>query len=96
MSENVNMAAEVAGPCSIAQTSVIAPRFFIVRSTNASNIVISMKEGIWSSTRQGSAIFNDAFSSAGLVYLFFTVHKTARFSGVAVMQTPVSLCSPQE
>lgn len=68
------------------------PRYFIVKSCNEENGVLSTRDDVWSSTKDGNIRLNEAHNdpeSKGSAYLFFSVNQSKRFCGVAKMVNPV-------
>lgn len=69
------------------------PKYFIIKSCNKENVVLSARENVWSSTEKGNIRLNAAYNDPkrkGPVYLFFSVNQSKRFCGVAKMVNPVT------
>ena len=69
-------------------------KFFVIKSFTEEDIHKSMKYGVWSSSKYGNNILNQAYNNtkinnAGNVYLFFSCNKSRRYCGVAKMTSTV-------
>ncbi|KAM9934478.1 hypothetical protein OXX80_005936 [Metschnikowia pulcherrima] len=65
-------------------------RFFVIKSYSNLDVRASMRNGIWASTELGNKRLDKAFrETRGGVYLFFSVNSSAKFCGVARMQTAI-------
>ena len=69
-------------------------KFFVIKSFTEEDIHKSMKYGVWSSSKYGNNILNQAYNNtkinnAGNVYLFFSCNKSGRYCGVAKMTSTV-------
>lgn len=68
------------------------PRYFIIKSCNEENVFLSIRDNVWSSTKEGNIRLNAAYTDPkreGPVYLFFSVNQSKSFCGVAKMVSPV-------
>lgn len=65
-------------------------KFFVLRSANMENILISRQYSEWATTRSNEAKLNEAFNSGGTVFLIFIVAKIPHFQGIAVMTSLTS------
>lgn len=65
-------------------------RYFIIRSANQENVLISKEHGEWATTRSNEAKLNEAYASSPHVFLIFAVSKTFYFQGIARMCSPIS------
>ncbi|OBA18055.1 YTH-domain-containing protein [Metschnikowia bicuspidata var. bicuspidata NRRL YB-4993] len=65
-------------------------RFFVIKSYSSLDVQASIRNGIWASTELGNKRLDKAFrESQGGVYLFFSVNGSAKFCGVARMQSAI-------
>ena len=71
-------------------TALSRARYFIIRSANQENVMISKEHGEWATTRSNEAKLNEAYSSIPHVFLIFAVSKTFYFQGIARMSSPIS------
>ncbi|XP_047473022.1 YTH domain-containing protein 1-like isoform X3 [Penaeus chinensis] len=58
-------------------------RFFLMKSNNGENIVLSKAKGVWSTPPQNEAKLNQAYREARNVILIFSVKESGRFCGFA-------------
>ncbi|XP_042858326.1 YTH domain-containing protein 1-like isoform X3 [Penaeus japonicus] len=58
-------------------------RFFLMKSNNGENIVLSKSKGVWSTPPQNEAKLNQAYREARNVILIFSVKESGRFCGFA-------------
>lgn len=72
------------------EVAVSRARFFIIRSSNQENVMISKEHGEWATTRSNEAKLNEAYASSPHVFLIFAVSKTFYFQGIARMSSPIS------
>ena len=61
-------------------------RFFIVKSFNYDNILISMQHGVWSTSPGPTKKLTNAFKNSDHVILIFSVNESRSFQGFAVME----------
>ncbi|GAX74768.1 hypothetical protein CEUSTIGMA_g2215.t1 [Chlamydomonas eustigma] len=76
----------IPAPSSFPQT-VRGIKYFIIRSSVAENVDISVMEGAWSTTRHNELKLNEAFASGLEVRLLFSVNLTNSFQGYAIMKS---------
>lgn len=60
-------------------------RFFLIKSNNAENVVLSKERGVWSTLPQNEANLNQAYRESRNVILIFSVKESGRFAGFARM-----------
>ncbi|XP_077290737.1 YTH domain containing 1 [Arctopsyche grandis] len=58
-------------------------RFFVIKSNNAENVILSKAKGVWSTLPQNESNLNQAFREARNVILIFSVKESGRFAGFA-------------
>eukprot|EP00668_Euglena_longa_P011696 GGOE01014110.1.p1 GENE.GGOE01014110.1~~GGOE01014110.1.p1 ORF type:complete len:626 (-),score=121.04 GGOE01014110.1:232-2088(-) len=68
-------------------------RFFVIKSFTKGDILKSMRENVWASTKNGNANMERAWAESGGegIYLFFSVNGSGEFCGVAKMVSPVRM-----
>eukprot|EP00669_Euglena_mutabilis_P007827 TRINITY_DN3022_c0_g1_i1.p1 TRINITY_DN3022_c0_g1~~TRINITY_DN3022_c0_g1_i1.p1 ORF type:complete len:659 (-),score=28.61 TRINITY_DN3022_c0_g1_i1:136-1842(-) len=68
-------------------------RFFVIKSFTKGDILKSMRESVWASTKNGNANMERAWAESGMdgIYLFFSVNGSGEFCGCARMATPVRM-----
>lgn len=64
-------------------------RFFIIKSSNAENIVLSKTKGVWATLPQNQIKLSEAFRSSENVILVFSAKESGKFSGFARLATGV-------
>jgi hypothetical protein len=62
-------------------------RFFLVKSNNAENVILSKARGVWSTPPANEARLNQAFKEARNVLLIFSVKESGKFTGFARLAT---------
>ncbi len=65
-------------------------KFYVIRSSNLYNIMISRNYGEWATTRSNEGRLNDAFNISPHVFLIFAVSKIPEFKGIARMGSGIS------
>lgn len=65
-------------------------KFFLMRSANMDNIIISRLQNQWATTKNNEVKLNEAFNSSPHVFLFFVVSKISNIQGMARMTSPVN------
>ncbi|KAG5890942.1 hypothetical protein JTB14_019880 [Gonioctena quinquepunctata] len=58
-------------------------RFFVIKSNNAENIILSKAKGVWSTLPQNEANLNKAYRESRNVLLIFSVKESGKFAGFA-------------
>ncbi|KAL1443412.1 hypothetical protein MTO96_007495 [Rhipicephalus appendiculatus] len=58
-------------------------RFFLVKSNNHENVVLSKAKGVWSTPPQNEAKLNQAFRECKNVILIYSVKESGKFQGFA-------------
>ncbi|CAH1180318.1 unnamed protein product [Phaedon cochleariae] len=58
-------------------------RFFVIKSNNAENIILSKAKGVWSTLPQNEANLNRAYRESRNVLLIFSVKESGKFAGFA-------------
>ncbi|CAG9856306.1 unnamed protein product [Phyllotreta striolata] len=58
-------------------------RFFVIKSNNSENIILSKAKGVWSTLPQNEANLNKAFRESRNVLLVFSVKESGKFAGFA-------------
>lgn len=58
-------------------------RFFVIKSNNVENVVLSKAKGVWSTLPQNEAKLNQAFQESRNVLLIFSVKESGKFQGFA-------------
>lgn len=58
-------------------------RFFVIKSNNAENVILSKAKGVWSTLPQNEFNLNQAFREARNVILIFSVKESGKFAGFA-------------
>ncbi|EEB14501.1 splicing factor yt521-B, putative [Pediculus humanus corporis] len=58
-------------------------RFFVIKSNNLENVVLSKAKGVWSTLPQNEAKLNQAFQESRNVLLIFSVKESGKFQGFA-------------
>lgn len=64
-------------------------RFFIIKSSNPENIVLSKTKGVWATLPQNQIKLSEAFRSSENVILVFSAKESGKFSGFARLATGV-------
>ncbi len=68
-------------------------KYYMIKSFSEEDVHKSIKYGVWSSSKNGNVILNEAFNITkeknGYVYLYFSCNGSGRFSGIARMRSPV-------
>lgn len=64
-------------------------RFFIIKSSNPENIVLSKEKGVWATLPQNQIKLSEAFRSSENVILVFSAKESGKFSGFARLATCV-------
>ncbi len=64
-------------------------KFFVIKGVSEEDVHKAIKYNVWSSTKNGNLILNEAFSISNGVYLFFSFKDINRFLGVAKMKSVV-------
>ena len=62
-------------------------KFYIIKSSNQENILLSQDMEEWATTVQNQKKLNDAFQNHDLIILIFSINKSRQFQGFAVMKT---------
>lgn len=62
-------------------------KFYIIRSSNFDNIIISRNYREWATTRANEGRLNEAFNISPHVFLIFSVSKMSEFKGIARMES---------
>ena len=66
-------------------------KFFVIKSFSEEDVLKSIKYGVWSSSKIGNIILNNAFKDShekgGEVYLFFSCNDNGKYLGIARMKT---------
>jgi len=66
-------------------------KFFVIKSFSEEDVHKSIKYGVWSSSKIGNIILNNAFKDShekgGEVYLFFSCNGNGKYLGIARMKT---------
>ena len=66
-------------------------KFFVIKSFSEEDVHKSIKYGVWSSSKNGNIILNNAFKDShekgGEVYLFFSCNGNGEYLGMANMKT---------
>lgn len=65
-------------------------RFFVMRSANMENIIISRQQNQWATTKNNETKLNEAFSASPHVFLFFVVSKISNLQGIARMTSLIT------
>lgn len=63
-------------------------RFFVIKSNNLENVVLSKAKGVWSTLPQNEAKLNQAFQESRNVLLIFSVKESGKFQGFARLHGP--------
>lgn len=58
-------------------------RFFVIKSNNSENIILSKAKGVWSTLPQNEANLNKAYRESRNVLLIFSVKESGKFAGFA-------------
>ncbi|RZF39574.1 hypothetical protein LSTR_LSTR001095 [Laodelphax striatellus] len=58
-------------------------RFFVIKSNNAENVVLSKAKGVWSTLPQNDNKLNQAYKESRNVLLIFSVKESGKFAGFA-------------
>lgn len=64
-------------------------RYFVIKSNNHKNLVLSVENNVWATQRHNEEKLNEAFSAAPHVILIFSVNLSGCFQGYAKMVGPV-------
>lgn len=68
-------------------------RFFVIKSNSREDVLLSIKHGIWCSTKYGNTKLNQAYNEAKAknmsLYLYFSVNTSGLFCGLAEMTSNV-------
>jgi len=64
-------------------------RYFVIKSNNHKNLVLSVENNVWATQRHNEERLNEAFSNAPHVVLLFSVNMSGCFQGYAKMVSPV-------
>lgn len=64
-------------------------RFFIIKSSNPENIVLSKAKGVWATLPQNQLKLSEAFRSSENVILIFSAKESGKFAGFARLATGV-------
>lgn len=59
-------------------------RYFLIKSGNSENVVLSKHREVWSTTPRNEEILNKAFRSTKNVILVFSVEKSQAFQGKSI------------
>ncbi|KFP71342.1 putative ATP-dependent RNA helicase YTHDC2, partial [Acanthisitta chloris] len=71
-------------------------RYFIMKSSNMQNLVISQQKGMWSTTPSNERKLNSAFWESSRVYLIFSVQGSGHFQGFARMCSDIGCEKSQD
>lgn len=58
-------------------------RFFVIKSNNAENVILSKAKGVWSTLPQNEQNLNQAYRESRNVILIFSVKESGKFAGFA-------------
>uniref|UniRef100_A0A6P7GJZ0 YTH domain-containing protein 1 n=1 Tax=Diabrotica virgifera virgifera TaxID=50390 RepID=A0A6P7GJZ0_DIAVI len=58
-------------------------RFFVIKSNNSENIILSKAKGVWSTLPQNESNLNQAYKESRNVLLIFSVKESGKFAGFA-------------
>eukprot|EP00928_Gymnodinium_smaydae_P008323 TRINITY_DN13035_c0_g1_i2.p1 TRINITY_DN13035_c0_g1~~TRINITY_DN13035_c0_g1_i2.p1 ORF type:complete len:434 (-),score=85.49 TRINITY_DN13035_c0_g1_i2:121-1422(-) len=64
-------------------------RYFVIKSGNHNNLVLSIENKVWATQRQNEGKLNEALQTAPYVILIFSVNCSGAFQGYAKMVSPV-------
>ncbi|TWU75037.1 hypothetical protein ED733_006367 [Metarhizium rileyi] len=62
-------------------------RYFLVKSSNTTNVYMSRRDGLWITQAKNGPLFTEAFREAKSVILFFSINKSKAFQGYARMSS---------
>ncbi|KID77876.1 YTH domain-containing protein 1 [Metarhizium brunneum] len=63
----------------------IDTRYFLVKSSNTTNVYMSRRDGLWITQAKNGPLFTQAFRECRSVVLFFSINKSKAFQGYAKM-----------
>ena len=69
--------------------SKLRDRYFVLKSLTLQDLQVCLRDGTWTTQPHNEAVLNEAFSSAGNVYLIFSVNKSGYYAGYARMTSAI-------
>ncbi|KHN99034.1 YT521-B-like family protein [Metarhizium album ARSEF 1941] len=70
-------------------------RYFLVKSSNTTNVYMSRRDGLWITQAKNGPLFTQAFRECRSVVLFFSINKSKAFQGYAKMTSAPDRGIPQ-
>ncbi|KAJ5032473.1 uncharacterized protein L3040_009077 [Drepanopeziza brunnea f. sp. 'multigermtubi'] len=81
---------EVVGAAEVDGTGSPEDKFFIVKSLTVEDMDLSVRNGIWATQSHNEDALNEAYQTAGNVYLIFSANKSGEYFGYAKMKSPIN------